>query len=149
MKVYLAADHHGFKIKDDIFKFLSQKNYEVIDLGDKELDPDDDYPVFAKKAVHSLLTDEDSDSRAILLCGSGQGMCIAANRYKGIRAALCWNAKMAHVARNDDDVNVLCLSADHTSVSDILDTTLTFLTTPFANAARFVRRIKEIDQVED
>ena len=56
---------------------------------------------------------------------------------------------MAHVARNDDDVNVLCLSADHTSEEDILDTTLTFLNTPFANAARFVRRIKEIDQVED
>ena len=84
-----------------------------------------------------------------MLCGSGQGMCIAANRYKGIRAALCWNPKMAHVARNDDDVNVLCLSADHTSEEDILDTTLTFLNTPFANAARFVRRIKEIDQVED
>ena len=149
MKVYLASDHHGYKIKVDILKFLTQKNYQVIDLGDKELNPDDDYPIFAKKAVHALLTDEDTNSRAIMLCGSGQGMCIAANRYKGIRAALCWNPKMAHVARNDDDVNVLCLSADHTSEEDILDTTLTFLNTPFANAARFVRRIKEIDQVED
>lgn len=149
MKIYLASDHHGFKIKEDILKFLMQKNFDVVDLGDKELNPDDDYPIFAKKAVHALLTDEDSNSKAILLCGSGQGMCIAANRYKGIRAALCWNPKMAHVARNDDDVNVLCLSADHTSKEDIMDTTLTFLSTPFANAARFVRRINEIDQVED
>ena len=147
MKIYLASDHHGFHIEEDIIKFLHSKNYEVVDLSGAELDLNDDYPVFAKTAVHQLLSDEDSNSKAILLCGSGQGMCIAANRFKGIRASLCWNTKLAYSARNDDDSNVLCLSADHTILEDIKDIIQVFMTTPFANAARYVRRLNEIDSL--
>jgi ribose 5-phosphate isomerase B len=151
MKVVLGADHNGFKLKGQIGEFLKTRGHEVFDAGDQQLDPADDFPQFAARAVKALqavVAHGDPDAKAILICGSGQGMCIAANRFKGIRASLVWDEQEAHAARNDDDSNVLCLPAremtDFDKVVAIVDV---WLNTPFLGAERFTRRIKELDEL--
>ncbi len=147
MKIYLGADHNGFEIKKKLSVFMRDAGYEVIDLSGDTFNPNDDFPKFAGEAVSALLADGDKDSRAILICGSGQGMCMAANRFKGIRASLCWDLEEARAARNDDDSNVLCLSSRYTSFEDMQPIVMTWLRTQFAGAPRFVRRIQQIDQL--
>ncbi|HVX48377.1 MAG TPA: RpiB/LacA/LacB family sugar-phosphate isomerase [Candidatus Saccharimonadales bacterium] len=147
MKVYLGADHNGFEYKNQLASALKQAGHEVVDEGDENLKADDDYPTFAAKVAHAVLSDGDSEARGILICGSGQGMCIAANRFKGIRAALCWDQTEARAARNDDDCNILCLSSRYTSLEEAGSIMATFLSTPFAAAPRFIRRIEELDKL--
>jgi ribose 5-phosphate isomerase B len=147
VKIYVGADHNGFDFKRQIAAFLRTSGYEVVDDGDKQPDPADDFPQFATRVATSLLGDSDRDSRGILICGSGQGMCIAANRFKGIRASLCWNIEEARAARNDDDSNVLCLSSRYLSLEATKPILATWLATPFAGASRFKRRIEELDNL--
>lgn len=147
MKVYLGADHNGFEYKNNLAKALQLAGHEVVDEGDESLDANDDYPQFASKVASALLADTDPEARGILVCGSGQGMCIAANRFKGIRAALCWNQAEARAARNDDDCNVLCLSSRYTSLDEAGSIMAAFLATPFADAPRFKRRIEQLDEL--
>jgi ribose 5-phosphate isomerase B len=147
MKIYLGADHNGFEYKKQLAEALRRAGHEVIDEGDESLNADDDYPEFAAKVAHALLADGDREARGILICGSGQGICIAANRFKGIRAALCWNQNEARAARNDDDCNILCLSSRYTSLDEAGSIMATFLATPFAGAPRFVRRIQKLDEL--
>ena len=147
MKIYLGSDHNGFAYKQSLKTFLEKSGHTIIDVGDVKPDPSDDFPLFAKQAVTKLLADGHKDSRAILICGSGQGMAMAANRFKGIRAALCWNLNEARSARNDDDSNVLCLSAQNVSLPEAESITNTWLHTPFAGATRFKRRLEQLDQL--
>src|SRR5688572_27603179 len=111
MKIFIGSDHNGFHMREALVEHLRKSGYEVEDEGDKKLDPEDDYPLFAAKVVVHVLTSSDQEPRGILICGSGQGMCMAANRYKGIRAALGYDLESVRSARNDDDANVLCLPA--------------------------------------
>lgn len=147
MKIYLAADHNGYEYKQQLAQFLARSGYEIIDEGDRQKDPDDDYPEFAGRAVSALLADDDKDSRAVLICGSGQGMCMAANRFKGIRASLCWNVEEARASRNDDDSNVLCLAARYTDIEIAKPIVSAWLRTPFAGAPRFIRRLRQLDNL--
>ncbi len=147
MKIYLGADHNGFEYKNQLAKALQQAGHQVVDEGDEALSPNDDYPEFAGKVANALLADSDPEARGILVCGSGQGMCIAANRFKGIRAALCWNPAEARAARNDDDCNILCLSSRYTSLDEAGSIMAAFLSTPFAGAPRFKRRIQKLDEL--
>jgi len=101
----------------------------------------------AAKVVAAMKASDDKDPRGILICGSGQGMCMAANRYKGIRASLVWNVEEARASRNDDDSNVLCLPARYMSINQAAKLAEAWLGTPFAGAARFKRRIAEIDKL--
>ncbi len=105
MKFYIATDHAGVDLKDYTVELLKEKGHEVIDLGpfDKERV---DYPDYAVKVAQSVLAD--SSSQGILICGSGIGMSMAANRFHGIRAALCHDAYTAQVARQHNDANILC-----------------------------------------
>lgn len=149
MNIYLGADHNGFALKEKVFAYLAKRKYEVVDVGDSELDPDDDFPEFAQMAALKVIGDDSKDPRAILICGGGQGMCMAANRFKGIRASVVWDAQEARMARNDIDSNILCLPArvledDERLWQDIIDT---WLKTPFANAARFKRRNAQLDEL--
>lgn len=147
MKIYIGTDHNGFRLKTQLVEYLKKAGYDVVDDGDTKLDPNDDFPVFAQKVVIDVLGSDDKDARGILLCGSGQGMCMAANRFKGIRAALIYDRESARSSRNDDDSNIACLPAD---VMDKKDASLiieTWLNTPFAGAARYIRRIKEMDEL--
>lgn len=147
MKIYIGADHNGFNMKRELTEALVRAGYEVIDEGNDTLNPDDDFPQFAARTVAAMKASDDNDPRGILICGSGQGICIAANRFKGIRAALAWNAEEVHASRNDDDANVLCLPARYMKTEEALKLAEAWLATPFAGAARFKRRIKQLDQL--
>ncbi|MDB5169197.1 MAG: ribose 5-phosphate isomerase [Candidatus Saccharibacteria bacterium] len=147
MKIYIGADHNGFEFKRLITERLKAAGHEVIDEGGVSVNPEDDFPQFAGKVVTRLLNDEDKEAKGILICGSGQGMCMAANRFKGIRASLCWNLDEARSARNDDNSNVLCLSSKYTSFDDASAIITTWINTPFAAAPRFIRRLKELDEL--
>lgn len=147
MKVYVGADHNGFQLKAAVIEYLKRAGYEVVDDGDERPNPEDDFPVFAQQVVTDMLSSEDKDPRGILICGSGQGMCMAANRFKGIRALLGYDRESIRSARNDDDANVLCLPAKVVQKSDANLLVEVFLNTPFAAAPRFVRRITELDQL--
>lgn len=147
MKVYVAADHNGFRMRESVIKHLRKNGYDVVDVGDGRLDPNDDFPVFAQRAITDILASDDPDPRGILLCGSGQGMCIAANRFKGIRAALVYDRESARSSRNDDDTNVACIPAsvlENDKANQIIDT---WLNTAFAKAPRFIRRIRALDEL--
>jgi ribose 5-phosphate isomerase B len=147
MRVFVGADHAGFQLKAIVVAHLSKMGHDVEDDGDRQLDPADDYPQFAYMVTTKVLGDEDNDARGILICGSGQGMCIAANRVRGIRAALCWSEDIARETRNDNDSNVLCVPARIISEGKALHIIDVWLQTPFSGAPRHVRRIKEIEEI--
>ena len=148
MKIFLGSDHNGFHLKERLFAYLVKRGYEVEDVGDTVLDPADDFPEFAQAAAIKVLGED--DARAILLCGGGQGMAMAANRFRGIRASVVWDAFEAKMTRNDNDSNVLCLpsrvfeGADDRAWEGIVET---WLSTPFANAVRFRRRNAQLDEL--
>lgn len=148
MKIFLGADHQGFHLKEKIEVYLAKRGFEVFDIGSEQLDPADDFPQFAQLAAMRVLGDDDvNQPRAILVCGGGQGMAMAANRFSGIRASVIWDSQEARMTRNDNDSNVLCLPSrvlddDAELWKDIVDT---WLTTPFAAAPRFKRRNAELD----
>lgn len=150
MKIYLGSDHAGFHLKEKVFAYLAKAGYSVEEVGEHGLHPEDDFPEFAQEAALKVIGEVDNDPRAILLCGGGQGMAMAANRFRGIRASVIWDAHEAKMTRTEDDSNVLCLPArllnheDDAVWQGIIET---WLNTPFANAARFKRRIAQIDEV--
>jgi ribose 5-phosphate isomerase B len=147
MKTYIGADHQGFELKGRLVNYLRQAGYDIVDDGSKTLDPNDDYPIFAQRVVKDVLSSDDHQSRGILICGSGQGMCMAANRFKGIRACLGYDLESVRAARNDDDSNVLCLPVKVLGKDTDFTIVETWLKTPFEGATRFVRRIKEMDEI--
>lgn len=149
MKIYLGADHNGFDYKAKLADYLQRSGYEVVDEGDTARQPEDDFPQFAGRVVQAMRADGAADVRGILICGSGQGMCMAANRFRGIRACLAFDQEEARSARNDDDANVLCLSARTLDLDASLGIVHTFLMTPFAGASRFKRRIQQLDEIGD
>lgn len=147
MKIYIGTDHNGFWLKTQLVDYLRKAGYDVVDDGDERLDPNDDFPVFAQKVVLDVLGSEDKEPRGILLCGSGQGMCMAANRFKGIRAALIYDRESARSSRNDDNSNIACLPADVMNSKEASLIIETWLNTPFSGAARFIRRLKQMDEL--
>lgn len=148
MKIFVGADHQGYYLKEKIESYLAKRKYDVQDVGNTELDPDDDFPQFAQMAATRVLGEEESDDpRAILICGGGQGMCMAANRFRGIRASLAWDKDEAQRSRHDNNSNVLCLPArllddEAAAWKDVIDT---WLDTPFSNIPRYRRRNDELD----
>lgn len=146
-KIFMGADHNGFELKAKLADYLQRGGYEVVDCGDEQLHPDDDFPQFASKVVAGMAGDPSYDVRGVLICGSGQGMCMAANRFKGIRAALGYDQEAVRSARNDDDSNVLAIPSHAVSFEQAIGIVETWLMTPFAGAPRFKRRIEEMDQL--
>jgi ribose 5-phosphate isomerase B len=146
MTIYLGADHGGFALKEKIKQVLLQEAYEVMDLGPETLVPGDDYPQYAAKVADVVNKKPDSD-RGILICRSGFGMDIAANKFPHVRAALPESSDHAYQARHDDDANILVLAADFTDEDRALKIVHTFLSTPFAKEERYQRRLNEIDEI--
>lgn len=144
MKVYVGADHNGYELKENVKRFLQNKGYEVIDVGNTYLDSKDDYPIFAFSLGKGIVKDE---AKGILMCGSSQGMCIAANKVKGVRAVTVKDVKEARIVREHNDVNVICISG-WDRPSDIENIIMTFLKTEFSHAVRHRRRIKQINDFE-
>ncbi len=147
MKIYVGSDHNGFELKQELFAYLSRNNYDVEDVGDKQLDPEDDFPQFAAIAATKILGSTDQDPRAILICGSGQGMAMAANRFKGIRASVVWDVEEAKITRNDNDSNVLCLPSRILKEDETNAIVKAWLETPFAGATRYIRRNRQMDDI--
>ena len=147
MKIYIGTDHNGFALHGTLLSYLTRAGYDVQDDAEKRLNPDDDYPVAAAKVIQNMQASDDSDPRGILICGSGQGMCMAANRYRGIRACLGYDRESIRSARNDDDANVLCLPAKTLEKDTANVLVEAFLNTPFSHVGRYQRRIKELDEL--
>ena len=151
MKIFLGADHRGFYLKEKVFKYLKESGYDVEDIGGFEYDPNDDFPEFARVAVSKIRVNEKYDPRAILICGGAQGMGMAANRFRGIRASVVWEPEEAKWTRNDNDSNIICLPArvfdKNEAEAKWKETIDVWLKTPFAAAPRFIRRNKQIDEV--
>lgn len=146
MRIFVGADHNGFRLKEHIEAYVRSLGHDVKDVSGNKFDPHDDFPIHAAKVATNVLANP--DSVGILLCGSGQGVCMAANRYKGIRASLIWNEEEARSSRNDDDANILCLPAREFQTLDEVKSMIDiWLKTPFDGAARFVRRIKQMDEL--
>ena len=143
--VYVGADHRGFILKGEMIDYLKKQGYQVKDLGTNSEEPVD-YPEIAKKVGAEVAGDP--NTRGVLLCGSGAGVCIAANKINGIRAAQAWDPEVARLARNDDNINVLCLGADRISSDDAKPIVQKFLSTSFGGAERFNRRLKQIQELE-
>lgn len=141
--ILIASDHGGFLRKDALRRYIESLGFVVHDLGAERYNEKDDYPDYAFAVAAEVSSKK--HTRGVLLCGSGQGMCIAANRTKGIRAVSAWNIASAHASRNDDDANILCLGERLISLKQSKDIVKEWLETPFAKEARFKRRIKKID----
>ena|SRR3989344_222622 len=143
--IYLGADHRGFKHKETLKKFLDEQGYQVTDMG-TDSEKSVDYPIVAEKVSNKV--SEDLNNRGILICGSSAGVCIAANKVNGIRAASAWTAEVARSARADDNVNILCLAADDISPDDTKEIARAFLNTSFRSEDRYKRRIAQIEEIE-
>ncbi len=145
MKVFVASDHAGFVKKNELIERLAHE-FEVTDLGPASLDPQDDYPVFAEKVGRAVVGNP--DSFGVLLCRSGEGMEIAANKVDGVRAALVWKEHLAVETRSDNDSNVVVFASDEHKLEDLYKMTKAFLLTPFSGMERHRRRIDEIKEIE-
>ncbi|KKR48965.1 MAG: Ribose 5-phosphate isomerase B [Candidatus Magasanikbacteria bacterium GW2011_GWC2_40_17] len=143
--IFIATDHAGFNLKEEIKNKLKELGYLLEDLTPNQPEPADDYPLVAQKLVSEILK---NNGRGILLCGSGNGICMAANKIKGIRAALGYNTQAAKWARTDEDANVLCLAGAVLSPEYATTITKFFLDTPFSNEERYKRRIEELTKLD-
>lgn len=141
--LYISSDHAGFKRKKQIGLYLRENAIYFKDLGPTEFLIDDDYSDYVANLIDVFDIEKD---QAILICGSGQGMSIAANRHKGVRAALAWSVETAISSRNDDDCNILCLGGIVENIDPIQDIVEAFLKTPFEAVERRIRRIKELEE---
>ncbi len=139
--IILASDHAGYLLKEEIKKFLNKENIITIDVGSYSREQLDDYPDFAKAGNAKVA--EDSRNVGIYICGSGIGMCIAANRNPKIRASVCESVKIASLARMHNDANVLCLPGRFMKPRKAIKIVKTFLTTDF-EGGRHARRIKKL-----
>ncbi len=142
--VYVGSDHRGFKLKGKIVDELREKGWMVTDLATK-YDPDDDYPDISIKLGEKIVQEK---ALGVLVCGSGAGVTVAVNKVAGVRAALAMDKKQARKIREDDDINVLCLSSDFKSDEDNVEIVFEFLEAIFMTEERFIRRINKIKKYE-
>ncbi len=145
MKVAIGSDHSGFKLKTVMTGFLLEQGYEIIDKGTNNEEPAD-YPDFSRAVAEAVLNGE--ALRGILICGSGVGACVAANKFPGIRAAVCHDSFSAHQGVEDDDMNVLCLGARIIGTELAKEISLIFLKASFSKAVRHIRRLEKIRAIE-
>jgi ribose 5-phosphate isomerase B len=146
MKIYLGADHRGFKMKEQLLPWLEDQGHEVIDCGNDKYDPADDFPDYSLAVAKKV--QQDNEAKGIVICGSGVGVNIAANKVTGIRASTGINAEEVKHARQHDDLNILAISADHSTLSEVQEMVGVFLTTAFEPEERFLRRLQKITAYE-
>ena len=147
MKLGIAADHGEFELKEEILRLLSADGHEVVDFGNKVYDKNDDYPDFAiplARAVAGGVVE-----RGVLLCGSGIGASVAANKIEGVRAAVCHDDFSARQGVEDDNMNILCLGGRTTGVAIAWDCVKSFVSATFSQADRHVRRLAKVDAIRN
>ncbi len=144
--IYLGSDHAGFDMKQEVKKMLQEFGYDFRDLGANVEDPQDDYPEYAFAVGEAVA--KESGSFGVLVCGTSQGVCIAANKVRGVRAVSVRDIEDAARTREHNNANVLCLSGWNQSAADIRPIIKTFLSTPFSGEARHARRLEKISKYE-
>ena len=150
MRIHIATDHAGMELSAFLVRELSAFGHELVDHGPQQYDALDDYPGFCIAAAQAVVADQESGLEAlgIVLGGSGNGEQMAANKVKGIRAALVWNESTAKLAREHNDANVIALGARQHSQAEVLDLVKMFIAEPFSEDERHVRRIGKISHFE-
>jgi ribose 5-phosphate isomerase B len=146
VKIALGTDHAGFVLKQTIRETVEDQGHEVVDCGAFELDPNDDYPDFAERVSRAVL--DGKAQRGILICGSGVGASVAANKFRGIRSALCHDTFSARQGVEDDAMNVLTLGARVVGPSLAAELVRAFLHAEFSGAERHARRLSKVQRFE-
>lgn len=146
MRVAIGADHGGYLLKEELSSWLKEKGFQVVDVGAHDLDALDDYPDFAR-AVASTVASGQAE-RGIVICGSGIGACIVANKVKGIRAGICHDTYSAHQGVEHDDMNVVCLGARIIGVELAKEIVTAFLEARFSGEDRHRRRLQKVMDIE-
>lgn len=143
MTIYVGADHRGYLLKEKIVIFLKKNGFEVVDVGALEYDSDDDDVDYARMVCENI----QNNDKGILLCGSGHGVDMAANRYPKIRSILGFNLDVTVQGREHEDANVLALPAEWLSEDEAFEIVATFLRTSFSGKSRYVRRLEKLKEL--
>lgn len=146
LKIAVAADHGGYDLKSKIIQWIKDEDIVVTDLGNHKFDPKDDYPDFAE-ALAIEISKAKAD-KGILICGSGIGACITANKIKGARASICHDTYSARQGVEHDDMNILCLGARVIGEELAKELVFSFLNAKFINEERFLRRLEKVKKLE-
>lgn len=146
MRIAIGSDHAGYDLKRLLLDWLAANAFEVADVGAHSLDPGDDYPDFARAVAESVIGGE--ADLGIMICSTGVGSCIAANKFRGIRAALCHDTFSAHMSRLHNDANVLCLGANVVALGLAQEIVEAWLSASFSEGERHRRRIGKVAQLE-
>lgn len=147
MRISLASDHGGFELKNSLYLWMKENSYDIIDLGNSEYEKEDDYPDFAEILCKNILSGK--SERGILICGSGVGASVAANKFKGIRAAVCHDNYSAHQGVEHDAMNVLCLGARIIGIELAKDLIISFIKAKYLNEERLNRRLEKVRKIEE
>ena len=148
MLIYIGADHRGFQLKESLKKILKKQNYEIIDVGNVEYNEADDYPDFARLVARAVSQDP-ANRRGIVICGSGIGVDMVANKFDGARSALVNNVEQAILSRKDDNANILALAADFINEESAEEILIAWLKEPFSGEEKYKRRIEKISEIEN
>ena len=146
LKIAIAADHAGFNLKAEVINIIQNLGHQVDDLGAHNYDPDDDYPDFAKLVGIAVMNK--SADRGIIVCGSGVGASVAANKISGIRAAVCHDTYSAHQGVEHDDMNVLCLGGRIIGIELVHEILESFVSAKFSGEERHLRRLGKVIELE-
>ncbi len=146
MRVAIGADHGGYALKNELKPFLESLGHELVDVGALEMDPADDFPDFTKTLAESVAAD--GVDRGIMICGSGVGASVAANKVKGVRASVCHDTYSAHQGVEHDDMNVLCLGARIVGIELACELAGAFLAAVYTPEERFQRRLDKVLEME-
>jgi len=146
MRVYLGSDHAGFELKTHLANYLTTRGYDLVDVGPRSYQPDDDYPAYC--IATGLRVVADAGSLGVVIGGSGNGEQIAANKVSGVRAALAWNLETAQLAREHNDANVVAIGARQHPLDEATALVERFLSTPFSGNDRHARRIVQLAEYE-
>jgi len=147
MNIAIAADHAGFALKNRLAAELKNWGHAVDDLGASQYDKTDDYPDFAQAVAKAVQTK--SAQRGILLCGSGVGVCVVANKFKGVRAAVCHDTYSARQGVEHDDMNILCIGAKIIGEELLFEIARAFINATLATEEKFARRLRKLNAIED
>ncbi|MEJ3744506.1 ribose-5-phosphate isomerase [Actinomycetes bacterium KLBMP 9797] len=146
MRVYLGSDHAGYELKVHLVNYLAKQGYDVVDVGPRQFDPEDDYPAFCLHTGAGVVGDQ--GSLGVVIGGSGNGEQIAANKVAGVRAALAWNVEVAQLAREHNDANVVAIGARQHTIDEATAIVEAFLTSVFSGSDRHARRIAQVGDYE-
>jgi ribose 5-phosphate isomerase B len=142
--IYIGADHAGFNLKNYLKTYLEKMGYKPVDMGNTEFDPVDDYPDYALKVAKKVA---ETGGRGIIVCDSGVGVCIVANKVKGIRAVNAYDPNIASKSRKHNNTNILCIGQNYVAVDIVKKIISAWLETDFSTEERHIRRVSKVDKI--